>query len=53
MEKFSDEELSNDTPSSCDVKSLQLAVEGEDSFNSIVQRFEWPVRGRRRRDEGR
>ena len=31
-------ELPSDTSSSCDVESLQLAVEGEGSFNSIVQR---------------
>ena len=35
----SNDELSSDTSSSCDVESLQLAVEGEDSFNSIVQRY--------------
>ena len=34
----SNDELSSDTSSSCDVESLQLAVEGEGSFNSIVQR---------------
>ena len=35
----SNDELSSNTSSSCDVKSLQLAVEGEGSFtcNSIVQ----------------
>ena len=33
----SNDELSSDTSSSCDVESLQLAVEGEGSFNSIVQ----------------
>ena len=49
-EKYSDDELSSNTPSSCDVRSLQLALEGEGSFTSIVQRFEWPVRGKRRRD---
>ena len=31
------DELSSDTSSSCDVESLQLAMEG--SFNSIVQRW--------------
>ena len=31
------DELSSDTSSSCDVESLQLAVEGEGSFNSILQ----------------
>ena len=37
----SNDELSSDTSSSCDVESLQLpvAVEGEGSFNSIVQRY--------------
>ena len=30
----SNDELSSDTSSSCDVESLQLAVEGEGSFNS-------------------
>ena len=34
----SNDELSSDTSSSCDVELLQLAVEGEGSFNSIVQR---------------
>ena len=29
----SDDELSSNTLSSCDVESLQLAVEGEGSFN--------------------
>ena len=33
----SNDELSSDTLSSCDVESLQLAIEGEGSFNSIVQ----------------
>ena len=33
------DELSTDASSSCDVESLQLAVEGEGSFNSIVQRL--------------
>ena len=48
----SNDELSNDTSSSCDVESLQLAVEGEGSFNSIVQRYRvgsW----KRRRGGGR
>ena len=35
----SNDELSSDTSSSCDVESLQLAVEGEGSFNSILQRL--------------
>ena len=35
----SDDELSSNTSSSCDVESLQLAVEGEGSFNLIVQRY--------------
>ena len=48
----SNDELSSDTSSSCDVESLQLAVEGEGSFNSIVQRYR-VGRGRRRRDGGR
>ena len=33
----SNDELSSDTSSSCDVESLQLAVEGEGFFNSIIQ----------------
>ena len=33
------DELSSNTSSFCDVESLQLAVEGEGSFNSIVQRY--------------
>ena len=33
-----DDELWTNT-SSCDVESLELAVEGEGFFNSIVQRF--------------
>ena len=37
--KFSDDKLYSNTSSSCDVESLQLAVEGEGSFNSIVQRY--------------
>ena len=36
----SNDELSSDTSSSCDIESLQLAVEGEGSFNSIVQRYQ-------------
>ena len=35
----SNDELSSDTSSSCDVESLQLAVKGEGSFHSIVQRY--------------
>ena len=35
----SNDELAGDTSSSCDIESLQLAVEGEGSFNSIVQRY--------------
>ena len=34
----SNDELSSET-SSCDVESLQLAVEGEGSFKKIVQRY--------------
>ena len=37
MENILKDELSNDTSSSCDAESLQLAVEGEGSFNSILQ----------------
>ena len=37
--KSSDDELSSNTSSSCDVESLQLAVEGEGSFNLIAQRY--------------
>ena len=48
----SDDELWSNTSSSCDVESLELAVEGEGSFNSIVQRLELGC-GRRRRDGGR
>ena len=33
----SNDELSSGTSSSCDVESLQLAVEGEGSFNSSKQ----------------
>ena len=33
------DELSSDTSSSCDVESLQLAVDVEGSFNLIVQRY--------------
>ena len=36
---FSNDGFSSDTSSSCDVESLQLAVDGEGSFNSIVQRY--------------
>ena len=35
----SNDELSSDTSSSCDVESLQLALEGEGSFISIFQRY--------------
>ena len=35
----SNDELSSDKSSSCDVESLQLAVEGEGSFNLIVQSY--------------
>ena len=35
----SNDELSSDTSSSCYIESLQLAVDGEGSFNSIVQRY--------------
>ena len=35
----SNDELSSDTSSSCDVESVQLAVEGEGSFKKIVQRY--------------
>ena len=35
----SDDELWSNTSSSCDVESVELAVEGEGSFNSIIQRF--------------
>ena len=34
----SNDELASDTSSLFDVESLQLAVEGEGFFNSIVQR---------------
>ena len=47
---FSNDELSSNTSSSCDVESLQLAVEGEGSLNSIVQSAIESGRGRRRRD---
>ena len=46
----SNDELSSNTSSSCDVESLQLAVEGEGSLNSIVQSAIESGRGRRRRD---
>ena len=39
----SNDELSSDTSSWCDVESLQLAVEGEGSFNSIGQGY-WSSR---------
>ena len=35
----SNNELSSDTSSLCDVESLELAVEGEGAFNSIVWRY--------------
>ena len=35
----SNDELSSDKSSLCDVESLQLAVEGEGSFNAIIQRY--------------
>ena len=35
----SNDELSSGISSSCDVESLQLAVEGEGSFKEIVQRY--------------
>ena len=38
-ELSSDTMAPGDTSSSGDVESLQLAVEGEGSFNSIVQRY--------------
>ena len=44
----SNDELSSSTSSSCDVESLQLAVEGEGSLNSIVQSAIESGRGRRR-----
>ena len=44
----SNDELSSNTSSSCDVESLQLAVEGEGSLNSIVQSAIDSGRGRRR-----
>ena len=45
-------QMMNYPSSSSDIKSLQLAVEGEGSFNSIIQCCE-SGRGRRRRDGGR
>ena len=36
----SNDELSSDTSSSCDVESLQVEVEGEGSFNLIVQCYQ-------------
>ena len=50
----SDDELSSNTSSSCDVESLQLAVEGEGSFNSIAQRYRvglWKKETWRKKDE--
>ena len=35
----SNDELSSDTSSSCDVESLQSVLEGEGSLNSIVQHY--------------
>ena len=46
----SDDEVSSNTSSSCDVESLRLGVEGEGSLNSIVQSAIESGRGRRRRD---
>ena len=45
-------QMMNYPSSSSDIKSLQLAVEGEGSFNSIIQCCK-SGRGRRRRDGGR
>ena len=42
----SDDELSSNTSSSCDVESLQLAEEGEGSLYSIVQSAIESGRGR-------
>ena len=53
MENVLKDELSSDTSSSCDVESLQLAVEGEGSFNSIVQCYRVGSWKKRRRDGGR
>ena len=39
VEKSADDELSSNTSSSFDVELLQLAVEREGPFNSIVQRY--------------
>ena len=39
MENVSNDESSSDTSASCDVELLQLALEGEGSFNPIVQRY--------------
>ena len=36
-------QFASDTPSSCDVDLLQLAVEGKGSFKWIVQRYRWAV----------
>ena len=52
----SNDELSSDTSSSCDVESLQLAVEGKGSFNSIDRSAlieSGRAQGRRRCDGGR
>ena len=48
--KSSDDELSSNTSASCDVESLQLAVEGEGSFYYIVQRYR--VGSWKKREEG-
>ena len=51
----SNDELSSDKSSSCDAESLQLAVEVEGSFNSIVQRYRggsWKKETWRRRRDG-
>ena len=37
VEKSSDDELSSNTSTSCDAELLQLVVEGEGSFKSIIQ----------------
>ena len=49
----SNDELSIDTSSSCDVESLQLAVEGEGSFKFDRSALIESGRGRRRCDGGR
>ena len=46
----SDGELSSNTSSLCDVESLQLAVDGEGSLNSIAQSAIELGPGRRRHD---